>query len=513
MTGQTLRGNTEPVRRVVIVGGGTAGWMAAAALAKFLGEAAQIRLIESEEIGTVGVGEATIPQIKLLNQALGIDENEFIRATQATFKLGIEFVDWTRTGDRYFHSFGAVGRPVGIVPFHHFWLRYHSAGGRRDLGEFAPNTLAASRNQFGRVPQRVGGKPNNYGYAFHFDAALYARFLRGYAETRGVRRTEGKVVDVALDGSSGFIQSVKLAGGENIAGDFFIDCSGFRGLLIEQALGSGYLDWSQWLPCDRALAVPCASAGALTPFTRSTAREAGWQWRIPLQHRIGNGYVYCSEHITDEEAQRTLLANLDGRALADPRPLRFKTGKRKQVWKRNCLALGLASGFLEPLESTSIHLIQSGLSRLMHFYPTMGFDQADIDAFNAQTDAEFEGVRDFIILHYHVNQREGSAFWRRCREAALPDKLRQRIALFEANGRIPRQGDELFGEPSWLQVMWGQGLRPRGWHPFADQLAPSEIEDLMQQTHRHAEQVVAGMVQQADFIAAHCAATPLPKYA
>jgi tryptophan 7-halogenase len=479
MTGLEQRRNGETAQRVVIVGGGTAGWMAAATLAKFLGKGADIRLIESEEIGTVGVGEATIPQIKLLNQTLGIDEDEFVRATQATFKLGIEFVGWTKPGEQYFHGFGGVGRSVGIVPFHHFWLRYHNSGGPRDLADFAPNTVAASQNRFGRVPPRVDGQPNNYGYAFHFDAALYARFLRGYAEKRGVRRTEGKIVDVALNGTNGFIQSVTLAGGETVAGDFFIDCSGFRGLLIEQALASGYEDWSRWLPCDRALAVPCASAGVLTPFTRSTAREAGWQWRIPLQHRIGNGYVYCSAHITDDDAQRTLLANLDGKPLAEPRSLRFKTGKRRQVWKKNCLALGLASGFLEPLESTSIHLIQSNLSRLMHFYPTAGFEQADIDAFNAQTDAEFEEVRDFIILHYHVNQRDG-AFWQHCREMKLPDKLRQRIALFEANGRMPRQGQELFGEPSWLQVMWGQGLRPRGWHPFADQLTPVEIERLME---------------------------------
>ena len=349
MTGPAPRPNPEAVRRVVIVGGGTAGWMAAAMLAKFLGEAANIRLIESEEIGTVGVGEATIPQIKLLNQALGIDENAFVRATQATFKLGIEFAGWSRDGERYFHGFGGVGRPVGIVPFHHFWLRYHRAGGQRDLSEFAPNTLAAAQNRFGRVPKHVDGKPNNYGYAFHFDAGLYARYLRGYAEERGVRRTEGKVVDVGLDGANGHIQSVTLASGEQITGDFFIDCSGFRGLLIEGALASGYEDWSHWLPCDRALAVPCASAGVLTPYTRSTAREAGWQWRIPLQHRIGNGYVYCSAHVSDEAASRTLLANLDGKALAEPRALRFTTGKRRHVWKKNCLALGLASGLLEPL--------------------------------------------------------------------------------------------------------------------------------------------------------------------
>jgi len=341
-------GTTTP--RVVIVGGGTAGWMAAAALSRFMGTGADIRLIESDEIGTVGVGEATIPQIRLFNDGLGIDEDEFVRATNGSFKLGIEFVDWLRPGERYTHGFGSVGRGLGLLPFYQYWLRYRQAGGARELWDFSPNVLAASRNRFGRVPERFVGLPSGFAYAFHFDAGLYAKFLRQYAEKGGVARTEGKVVDVRLDAESGFIQSVTSDSGDSVPGDLFIDCSGFRGLLIEQTLASGYEDWSRYLPCNSALAVPCASAGALTPYTRSTAREAGWQWRIPLQHRTGNGYVYCSDHLTDAAAQETLLANLDGERLAEPRQLRFTTGKRRQVWKKNCVALGLASGFLEPLE-------------------------------------------------------------------------------------------------------------------------------------------------------------------
>ena len=337
--------NGTAAPRVVIVGGGTAGWMAAAALSRFMGRRADIRLIESYEIGTVGVGEATIPQIRLFNDGLGIDEDAFLRATQGTFKLGIEFVDWMKPGERYIHGFGSIGRGLGLVPFHQYWLRYHQAGGPRGLGDFSPNVLAASRNHFGRVPERLVGQPSGFAHAFHFDASLYARFLRRYAETGGVRRTEGKVADVRLDAESGFIQSIVLDDGETIPGDLFIDCSGFRGLLIERALASGYEDWSRYLPCDSALAVPCAPAGPLTPYTRSTAREAGWQWRIPLQHRTGNGYVYSSQQIGDQAAADFLLASLDGKALADPRPLRFVTGRRKQSWNKNVIAVGLSSGY------------------------------------------------------------------------------------------------------------------------------------------------------------------------
>ena len=497
----------QAVRNVVIVGGGTAGWMAAAAFARYLGRQVSIRLIESDEIGTVGVGEATIPQIRLFNEGLGIDENEFIRATQGAFKLGIEFVDWLEPGHRYFHGFGIVGQKLGLLPFHHYWLRHRSEGGAADLWDFSPNIVAARENRFGR-PVEKSGQPSGVSYAFHFDAGLYARFLRRYAEGRGVVRTEGKVRDVSLHGPTGFIEAVTLESGERIAGDLFIDCSGFRGLLIEQALRSGYEDWSRYLPCNRALAVPCASAVPFTPFTRSTAREGGWQWRIPLQHRTGNGYVYCSDFLADEAAAETLLANLDGEALAEPRALRFVAGKRKRAWIGNCVALGLASGFLEPLESTSIHLIQTGIARLLAQFPTRAFHRAEIDQFNAETDFEYESIRDFIILHYRLNRREGSEFWRYCREMELPHSLAHKIALFEANGHIVRHNLELFDAPSWLQVMLGQGLRPRGYNPLADTLTPAELDKFLTLSRRHAVRVASAMPPHADYIAEHCAAGP-----
>jgi tryptophan halogenase len=495
----------QPVRSVVIVGGGTAGWMAAAALSRFLGRAITIRLVESDEIGTVGVGEATIPQIRLFNDGLGIDEDEFVRATQGSFKLGIEFVDWLEPGHRYFHGFGIVGQKLGLLPFHHYWLRYRRESGTTDLWDFSPNIVAARENRFGR-PVEKSGRPSGVAYAFHFDASLYARFLRRYAEGKGVTRTEGKIADVALAGETGFVESVTLESGERIAGDFFIDCSGFRGLLIEQALKSGYEDWSRYLPCDRALAIPCASAEPFTPYTRSTAREGGWQWRIPLQHRTGNGHVYCSAYLSDEAAAETLLANLDGEALGSPRPLRFVAGKRRRTWIGNTVALGLASGFLEPLESTSIHLVQTAIARLLQFFPTRGVEAADLAQFNAETDFEYESIRDFIVLHYRANRRQGSDFWRYCREMELPASLAQKIALFEANARIVRFNTELFDAPSWLQVMWGQGIRPSGYNPLADSLTRQDLDKFLSLSRRHARQVASQMPPHEDYIAAHCAA-------
>ncbi len=498
----------EALKQIIIVGGGTAGWMAAAAFARFLGPAYNIRLIESDEIGTVGVGEATIPAIRLFNDSLGIDENEFVRATQGSFKLGIEFADWLEPGHRYIHAFGGVGRGLGLLPFHHYWLRHVNEGGGSDLWDYAPTAIAAAQNRFGKVADKPGAPPSGVNYAYHFDAGLYAQFLRKYAEQRGVSRTEGQVVDMLLDGESGFVSSVTLASGEEVGGELFIDCSGFRGLLIEQALRSGYDDWSNFLPCDRALAVPCASADPLAPFTRSTARDAGWQWRIPLQHRTGNGYVYCSSFISDADAVDTLMGNLDGEALAEPRALRFVTGKRNQVWKKNCVALGLASGFLEPLESTSIHLIQTCIARLLTFFPTKGFDPADIAEFNEQTDFDFTSIRDFIILHYKAQNRDG-AFWKQLREMPIPDSLANKIELFKANGRISRYNDELFTELGWLQVMWGQGLRPTGYHPLADQLNSAQLREFLELASKHAAHVAGQMPLHKDYIAAKCAAPPL----
>jgi tryptophan halogenase len=496
------------IRKIVIVGGGSAGWMAAAALVRFLGARADIRLIESDEIGIVGVGEATIPQIRLFNNGLGLDEDDFIRATQGTFKLGIQFVDWLRPGHRYIHAFGTIGRDLGLIPFHHYWLRYRTEGQDASLWAFSASAEAARLNRFGRPAERHDGPPSGLAYAFHFDASLYGRYLRRYAEARGVRRTEGKVVDVPLRGDDGFAEAVVLDNGERVEGELFIDCSGFRGLLIEQALATGYDDWSKWLPCDRALAVPCELAGPLTPYTRATARPAGWQWRIPLQHRIGNGYVYCSGHSSDDEARHILLANLDGAALAEPRLLRFVTGKRRKAWNRNCVALGLAAGFMEPLESTSIHLVQSAVARLLQLFPARGFDPSEIDEYNRQTDFEWESIRDFLTFHYRGNEREGE-FWRACREVAIPDRLAHRIELFRANGRIFRTQEELFAEIAWLQVMLGQGVEPRGYHPLADQPSPAQLEEFLVLAKRHVDLVVGRLPPHDEFIARHCTAPGL----
>jgi tryptophan halogenase len=493
------------MKRVVIVGGGTAGWMAAAALARFLGERISIRLIESEEIGTVGVGEATIPQILLFNQALGIDEDEMLRATQGTFKLGIEFADWVRPGHRYIHAFGTIGRSLGRAPFHQYWLCHRAAGGTSSLWDYSPSAIAARANKFARPADEPGRLPSGVAYAFHFDASLYAAFLRRYAEARGVVRTEGRIVDVIRDGESGDVASVRLESGEEVAGDLFVDCSGFRGLLIEQALESGYDDWSNYLPCDRALAVPCESVAPLTPYTRSTAREAGWQWRIPLQHRIGNGYVYCSRFVSDDEAAATLLANLDGEPLAEPRPLRFVTGKRRKAWNRNVVALGLAAGFMEPLESTSIHLVQSGVARLLQLFPAGRIDPAEVDEYNRQTDFEWTAIRDFLTFHYHANQRDG-AFWRSCRETEIPQTLARRLALFRAAGRIFREHEELFTEMGWQQVMIGQEIAPAAHDPAADEVSPAQLDELLSLCRRHADHVVAKMPDHAEYVARSCAA-------
>jgi tryptophan 7-halogenase len=402
------------------------------------------------------VGEATIPPIRLFNQTLGLDEAEFMRRTKGSFKLGIQFVDWARPGRRYFHPFGTFGRPFDTVHVHHYWQLAHAAGKVGSLDDYCMAWAAASAGRFAPPVADARNVLSTYDYAYHFDAGLYAAFLREYSAARGVTRIEGKIADVQLDAESGFVQSVQLQDGRRVSGELFIDCSGFRGLLIEGALGTGYEDWTHWLPCDRAMAVPCASAGEFTPYTRSTARTAGWQWRIPLQHRTGNGYVYSSTQLSDDEAAATLLANLDGKALADPRPLRFVTGRRRQVWNRNVIAIGLSSGFLEPLESTSIHLIQAGIAKLLALFPDRDFDPIVRDEFNRIAANEVERIRDFIILHYHLNERQDGELWRYCAHMPIPDSLREKIQHFRHYGRLVQREYDLFGAASWLAVHVGQ---------------------------------------------------------
>jgi len=501
----------DNIQKVIIVGGGTAGWMCASYLTQAAGKSVEIQLIESDEISTVGVGEATIPPINNFNTALGIDENEFIKATQATFKLGIQFNNWGALGDSYIHGFGSVGQNTGFIGFMHYWLKMQQAGKVDNLDDYSINLLACHTNKFRRASFEIKNSPlEDIGHAFHFDAGLYAKFLRGYAEQRGVKRSEGRIASVQQHPESGFVTSVTLQNGNVHAADLFVDCSGFRGLLIEETLHTGYDDWSHWLPMNRAWAVPCTSVSPLTPYTRSTAHSAGWQWRIPLQHRTGNGHVFCNDYMSEDEARSILLANLDGQALAEPRMLKFVTGKRKKFWNKNVVAIGLASGFMEPLESTSIHLIQKGISRLGAFFPDKGFNPADIDEFNRQSVIEFEQIRDFIILHYHATRRDDSPFWNRVRTMDIPESLRRKIALYESHGRIFRDNDELFTWVSWMQVMHGQGIRAKGYHPLADTKSEELIEKMMADVKRVMHGVVNLMPTHEEFIAQNCKAPAMP---
>ncbi len=489
--------------RLMIIGGGTAGWMAAACLRRFLPRDWSVRLVESDEIGPVGVGEATIPQIRLFNDALGIDEDEFLAATQGTIKLGIEFRDWTRVGHRYMHAFGAIGRGLGLVDFHHYWLRARAAGLAESLDHYSLNERAARARRMQRGAPRTSRYLLEMPYAYHFDAALYAAFLRRRAEAGGVERIEGRIGEVRLDPQRGDVAGVTLDDGRRFDGDFFIDCSGFRGLLIEGALASGYEDWSRWLLNDRAVAVPCAHGTVpQLPWTGATARDAGWQWRIPLQHRIGNGYVYCSAHIGDDAALDTLLSNLDGAAQAEPNQLRFVSGKRRRMWNRNVVALGLASGFMEPLESTSIHLVQAGISRLVKMLPSGAADPAVAAEFNRQSDFEWERIRDFIILHFKATERRDTPYWRDRAEMDVPDTLAAKIDLFRAQGLIFREHEELFTESGWLQVLVGQAVEPLRWHPLADSLEPAELAQFIAGISLTIEREVAQMENYDAFLAA-----------
>lgn len=490
------------IKRVVIAGGGTAGWVTAAALVKHLGALIDITLVESDAIGTVGVGESTIPTARTFHQFLGINEPVFVSATQASFKLGIEFENWRHIGDRYFHSFGSVGRSVLTADFQHFWLEARRQGFGGDFGDYSLELQAAATGKFATSPE------SPVAYAYHLDATAYARFLRGLAEPAGVTRVEGKIVDVAQNAESGLIDALMLDSGIRIEGDLFIDCTGFRALLIDGAMNAAFEDWSQWLSTDSAFAVQTESTGAPVPYTRAIAHEAGWRWRIPLQHRVGNGLVFSSADMSDDAARSLLLDLIDGTPLFDPRLIRYRSGFRRP-WKGNCIALGLSGGFLEPLESTSIHLIMIGVTRLIQLFPFDGLAPALADRFNDQTRREWEHVRDFLIMHYKLTDRDDSSFWRRCRDMPIPDSLAARIALFREAAMAHQGPDELFRIDSWVQVMMGQGIEPEGYHHIARTMPPEQLSEALGNLRQEIAARLAPMPSHQEFLRRYAPA-PVP---
>lgn len=491
---------SQQIKQVVILGGGTAGWISAALLVKLLGKSISITLVESDEIGIVGVGEATIPPIMTFNAALGIDEKAFVRATKGTIKLGIEFENWRQIGDRYMHAFGGIGKEFPSCNFHHFWVRSQQLGMSYDFWDFSLAYQAAVQHKFAHLNKIDGVNLPGLSYAYHFDAGLYAQFLRQFSENLGVRRVEGKVSQVLRHADSGDIASLVLQDGQQIHGDLFLDCSGLHALLIEKTLNTGFEDWSHWLPADSALAVPCAAVEPIMPYTKSIAHAKGWQWRIPLQHRIGNGFVYSSKYCTDEEAKATLLANLDGEPLAEPRKISFKTGRRRKQWNHNVVSIGLSSGFLEPLESTSIHLIQSGILRLLKFFPNNGISPAMRDEFNRLSQVEFEQIRDFIILHYKLNERTDSQYWLDCARMDVPESLRRKMTMFRESGMVQREQDELFSEIAWQQVMIGQGVIPADYHSMANAIDEKALKELLDNLKAVMQVTVNRMPPHQDFI-------------
>ena len=490
--------NTTEVKRLVIAGGGTAGWMAAAAFGHQFQGIVDITLIESEEIGTVGVGESTIPPIRGFNKLLGIDEQQFMRMTEATFKLGISFEGWRDGTDRYIHSFGRNGQPTWLCEFHHFWLRGLDIGVESELGDYCLELKAAEQNKFSNRP------PLEMSYAYHLDASVYAKYLRKFSEALGVRRIEGKIVEVKQHPETGFVQSLRLDSGVEVPGDFFIDCTGFRGLLIEQALKTGYEDWSHWLICDSAVALQTEATGAPVPYTRAIAHEHGWRWRIPLQHRVGNGLVYCSRYMTDEDAKAKIVRDVEGKSITQPRVIKFRPGVRRKIWNKNVSALGLASGFLEPLESTSIHLIMTGITRLMHVFPFNGINEIFVDQYNEDVRNEVEQVRDFIILHYHATQRDDTPFWRECRTMDVPHTLKRRIEMFKQSAHAWQGEDEVFRVASWTQVMLGQGITPKHYHHYAKGMKEDDLKKLLNGMRTSIARTVDTLPSHEEFIAQYC---------
>jgi tryptophan halogenase len=504
----------DPIKNIVIVGGGTSGWMSAAALSRLIAHAGvSITLIESDEIGTVGVGEATIPSLRLFNQLLNIDENAFMKATQATIKLGIEFCDWHRKDDRYLHPFGSYGFDAEAIKFHQMWMRLSSNPETRaevgGLSEYNLCAQAAMNKKFSRPNNSENVMLSTLKYAFHFDSGLYAGFLRNYCEKAGVIRIEGKIAKVNLRPTDGFIESVTLENQAIHHADFFIDCSGFRSLLLGKNLNIGYESWKEFLPCNSAVTVPSTSNSAPLPYTRAIADVAGWRWNIPLQHRIGNGYVYCDKYLSDEMARLHLLLHLDGELLAEPRLLKFETGKREKFWEKNCVAIGLAAGFIEPLESTSIHLVQSGIAKLLGLFPNKRFDPAAIEEYNKSLALEYECIRDFIILHYKATQRDDSAFWRRCRDMKIPDSLQHKIDLFRSQGRITHRAQDLFTDDSWLAVFIGQHVFPQSYDPLADSLPLEKTKNYLHYIRTSIEKTLESLPSHQEFIVRNCNALDL----
>ncbi|MDB5681738.1 MAG: tryptophan halogenase [Sphingomonas bacterium] len=485
-------------RRIVVAGGGTAGWMAAAAIARTMGRTVEVTLVESDAIGTIGVGESTIPPLVTYNRLLGINEADFMRATSATFKLGILFDNWKEPGHRYFHSFGATGKDHWSAGFQHFWLYGQTKGHEQSYDDYCLELIAALDGKFAHLPD------DGMNYAYQLDSTLYAKFLRMMAESDGTKRVEGKIAQVELDGESGDIAALVLESGMRIEGDLFLDCTGFRALLIEGALHAGFDDWTHWLPCDSAIALQTESVGPAVPYTRAIAHDSGWQWRIPLQHRVGNGIVYCSRYLGQDEALDRLLRNIEGEVLTKPNMLRFAAGARRKQWHRNCIAVGLSGGFMEPLESTSIHLIQRAVLRLLRMMPNREISTRDVAEFNDQQNEDMRQILDFLVLHYKATDRRDSEFWRYCADMPIPDTLAQKIELFRETGRVFRKNEELFAENSWVQVMMGQGIVPKAWHPVAEKLSDDELDRLLGMLRQNVTRTVASLPEHAAYVARYC---------
>ena len=475
--------------------------MAASAIAKTMGRTVELTLVESDAIGTIGVGESTIPPLATYNRLLGIDEAEFMRATQATFKLGIQFDDWKRVGEGYFHSFGMTGKDHWSAGFQHFWMYGKGKGHDWPYDDYCLELVAAMKGKFAHLPD------DRMNYAYQLDSTLYAKFLRAMAEKEGATRIEGRIAGVDLHGETGDIAALKLETGQRIEGDLFLDCTGFRALLMEQALHAGFDDWTHYLPCDSAIAVQTENVRPPVPYTRAMAHDAGWQWRIPLQHRTGNGLVYCSRYLSRDAALDRLLGNVEGAVLTEPNHIRFVTGARRQQWYRNCVAIGLSGGFMEPLESTSIHLIQRAILRLIRMMPQGEISTRDVAEFNDQQHEDMLQIRDFLILHYKATERRDSALWRYCAAMPIPDSLTQKIELFRETGRVFRRHEELFAENSWVQVMLGQGIVPQSYHPIAAKLRDDELDNLLGTLSKSVAQTVASLPDHAAYVSRYCGAS------